>query len=182
VQTLRELFEHEVRAAAAFEGGLVQALQDMADESAKKDVARALLREMRQTRKQLRRLEKVAEHLRGKPEAAASPVLEGVLREKEAFVGTAPSDELLDYYNLQVAGRLAEYAAAVYEGMLATAEWLQLLHVGHLLRANLEEKRTALSGLRTLAREYEVTFRETGGVLQPVPPERVRQAKEFVSG
>ena len=182
MHTLRELFEHELRAAAAFERGLVQALQDMAEESANKAVTRAFLRQVKQTQKQVGRLEKVGEHLRRKPEPADSPALEGVLREKEAFVGTAPADELLDYYNLQVAGRLAEYAAAVYEGLVATAERLQLPRASHLLRANLEEKRAALSALRALTREYEVAFRETGGVLQPVPPGRLRQAKELVGG
>jgi ferritin-like metal-binding protein YciE len=182
VQTLRELFEHELRAAFAFEDGLVQALQEMADESARQAFSRAFLRQMKQSQRQVRRLEKVGTHVRRKPGPAASPALDGVLREKEAFVGTAPTDELLDFYNLQVVVRLAEYAAAVYEGLVETAGRLQLLRVGHLLRANLEEKRATLSALRTLTREYEVAFRETGGVLQPVPSERRGQARQLVSG
>jgi ferritin-like metal-binding protein YciE len=182
VQTLRELFEHDLRAVVAFEHGLAQALQDMADESAKKDVGRAFLRQMRQTQKEIKRLDRVGARPPGKAETAPAPALDGVLREKEAFVGTAPTDELLDYYNLRLAGRLAEYAAVVYEGLLETAERLQLVRPSHLLRANLEEKRAALSALHTLTRDYQVAFRETGGVLQPVPEERREQAKALAGG
>jgi ferritin-like metal-binding protein YciE len=182
VQTLRELFEHELRAVAAFERGLTQALQDMADESAKKDVSRAFVRQMKQTERQVKRLEKVGERLQWTPEPAPSPALDGVLREKEAFVAAAPTDDLLDYYNLRVAARLAEYAAAVYEGLVETAERLQLPRVSHLLRASLEEMRAAVSALRTLTHEYDVAFRETGGLLQPVPEEHRRQARALVGG
>jgi ferritin-like metal-binding protein YciE len=182
VQTLRDLFEHEIGAAAAFEHGLAQVLEDMADESAKKAVARAFTRQMKQSRKQLARLEKVGERFHRIPGAAPSAALAGILREKEDFVGTAPADELLDYYNLRVADRLAEYGAAVYEGLVETALRLELRHISHLLRANLEEKRVARSALRTLTHGYQVTLQETGGVLQPVPQGDRPQPEALVEG
>jgi ferritin-like metal-binding protein YciE len=128
------LFEHELGAAATFEHALAQSLEDMAEESAKKAVARAFTRQMKQSQKQVGRLERIGERLHRKFGPAASQALTGILREKEDFVGTAPADELLDNYNLRVAGRLAEYAAAVYEGLVDTAQRLELPHISHLLR------------------------------------------------
>lgn len=181
MQTLRELLGHELRAVAALEHGLAVALQELADESAKRDVRKAFLREQRQTQRHLKRLERLGARLGG-AEPARSPALEGMLREKEAFVASAPTDELLDYYNLQLAARVTQYAVGAYEGLVETAaDRLQLPRVAHPLRGNLEEKRGALTALRELARSFDVAFRQTGGVLEPAPRAR-RDGPRAVSG
>jgi ferritin-like metal-binding protein YciE len=182
VQTLQELLDHEFRALAALEHRLAAVLQDLADESANKEVRKVFLRQQRQARKALQRLQRVAGHLRLPPAEPGThaPVVEGLLREKEALVAGAPTDELLDYYNLQLAVRLTQAAAAAYEGVVETAERLQVLRVAQGLRANLEEKRTLLSDLAAQTRAFAVTFRQTGGVLQPLPPARREQARALV--
>jgi ferritin-like metal-binding protein YciE len=180
VQTLRELFEHDLQAVVALERGLAAALQDMAEESAKKDVRQAFLRQQRQTLRRLKRLDRVAARPEGEP--APSPVVEGVLRAKERFVAAAPADQLLDYYSLQLAARLLHYAVAAHEGLVETAERLQLKRVVPVLRANLEEERAALSDLAALTREFHVTFRQAGGLLQPVPPAQKQRAQTLVGG
>ena len=57
---------------------------------------------------------------------------------------------------------------------------LQVLRVAQGLRANLEEKRTLLSDLAAQTRAFAVTFRQTGGLLQPLPPARREQARALV--
>ncbi len=182
MQTLRELFDAELASVAALERGLGVAFADLADESARKDIRRAFLRLQRQTLKGVKRLERVAEALRQPAEADRSLALDGILREKEAFVAAAPTDELLDYYNLQLAARLLRYAAGAYEGAIETAERLQLPRVAHALRANLEEKLAALTELHDLTHAFEVAFRQAGGVLEPVPPERKARDRALLTG
>jgi ferritin-like metal-binding protein YciE len=183
VQTLRELLEHELRAVAALEHGFAVALQDLAEESARKEVRKAFARQQRQTGKALKRLERIVGLLRlPAAQPPRAPVLEGALQEKEAFVARAPTDELLDYYDLQLASRLTHYAAATYECLVEAAERLQLPRVAHALRANLEEKRGLLTELATLTREFAVAFRQAGGVLQPLPPDHREQTRTLVGG
>jgi ferritin-like metal-binding protein YciE len=184
VQTLRELLEHELQAVEALERGLARAFQDLADESAKKDVRQAFLRQQRITEKVRKRLARIGGRLRDGDEARPVPsfALEGMLREKEAFLAAAPRDALLDYYNLQLAARITQYAIAAYQGLVETAERLELLREAHPLRGNLEEKRAALSTLQELARGFDVAFRETGGVLQAVPKARQKQNQALVGG
>jgi ferritin-like metal-binding protein YciE len=182
VQTLRELLEHELQSVASLEHALAEALTDLADESAKKDIRTTFLRQHRLARKEFRRLELAGQRLDCELVPARSPALEGILREKEAFVGLAPTDELLDYYHLQLAARLTHYVIGAYEGLVQTADRLGLVRVAQALRANLGEKRGALSGLRGLAQSFEVAFRQAGGVLEPVPPERTEQARRPRAG
>jgi ferritin-like metal-binding protein YciE len=183
VQTLRELLGHELQAVAALEHGLVVALQDLADESAKKDVRTTFLRQQRQTVKHLKRLERLGARLGGAAEPARSPALEEMLRDKEAFVAADPTDELLDYYNLQLAARITHYAIGAYEGLVETAaDRLQLPRVAHPLRAILEEKRGFLTTLRERARDFHVAFRQTGGVLEPAPRLSPEEGGALVGG
>jgi ferritin-like metal-binding protein YciE len=171
VQTLRELFEHSLRSIDSFEQRLLPVLQDMEDECAGKAVRKAFADHREQTHDHVKRLEEVRKKLALEAgPARPCPVLDALLRDKETFLATAPTDELLDCYNLLAGMRLEHEEIAAYEGLIEVAEKLRLLEATHLLQANLEEERSSLARLHRLLRAFKIDFHQSGGVLQPAAP------------
>ena len=156
MQTIEELFEHELQDIYSAEQSLLDALEQMANESSDREIRKAFAQHRKETQGQIKRLEKIYKTLGQKPESGTCPGMEGLIKEKKTFMRERPSDELLEFYNIGAAQKVERYEITAYEGLIDMAEKLGLSDAVDLLEQNLLEEETALNMLKAIASEFDV--------------------------
>jgi ferritin-like metal-binding protein YciE len=154
--TIDELFEHNLKDMYGAEQRLLEALDEMAAETADPDARKAFQQHRKETQNQIKRLDRVFKTLDMKAESQPCPGLEGLIKEKKSLSKEKPSDEILSFYNLHAAQKVERYEITAYEGLIEAAEHLGLDEAVRQLSQNLEEEEAALNKLKALASEYDV--------------------------
>lgn len=157
MQTIEELFEHELQDIYSGEQSLLDALEQMANESSDREIKKGFTQHRRETQGQIKRLEKIYKVLGQKPKSASCPGIEGLIKEKKALMREKPSDELLEFYNIGAAQKVERYEITAYEGLIDMAEKLGMAEVVDLLEQNLQEEEMTLNKLKAIASEFDVT-------------------------
>src|SRR5215216_3483992 len=98
MSTIEELFEHELKDIYGGETALLDALEQMAAESSDREIKKGFQQHRKETQGQIKRLDKVYKSLGQKPQAGTCPGVEGLIKEKKAFMREKPSEELLEFY------------------------------------------------------------------------------------
>ena len=160
MQTIEELFEHELQDIYSAEQSLLDALEQMANESTDRDIRRSFTQHRKETQGQIKRLDKIYKTLGQKPESGSCPGIEGLIKEKKAFMREKPSDELLEFYNVGAGQKVERYEITAYEGLIGMAEKLGMTDVVDLLEQNLQEEEMALNKLKAIASEFDVAEEE----------------------
>jgi ferritin-like metal-binding protein YciE len=156
MQTIEELFEHELQDIYSAEQALLDALEQMANESSDREIKRGFTQHRRETQGQIKRLDKVYKMLGQKPKSSTCPGMEGLIKEKKAFMREKPSEELLEFYNVGAAQKVERYEITAYENLIDMAEKLGISDVVDLLEQNLQEEETTLNRLKAIASEFDV--------------------------
>jgi ferritin-like metal-binding protein YciE len=156
MQTIEELFEHELQDIYSAEQSLLDALEQMANESSDREIKRGFTQHRRETQTQIKRLDKIYRTLGQKPKASTCPGVEGLIKEKKAFMREKPSEELLEFYNVGAAQKVERYEITAYEGLIDMAEKLGMTEVVDLLEQNLQEEEMTLNRLKAIASEFDV--------------------------
>jgi ferritin-like metal-binding protein YciE len=156
MQTIEELFEHELQDIYSAEQSLLEALEQMAQESSDREIKRGFTQHRKETQAQIKRLEKIYRSLGQKPESGSCPGVEGLIKEKKLFMREKPSNELLEFYNIGAAQKVERYEITAYESLVDMAEKLGMTDVVDLLEQNLQEEEMALNKLKTIASEFDV--------------------------
>ena len=156
MQTIEELFEHELQDIYSAEHSLLEALEQMAQESSDREIKRGFAQHRKETLAQIKRLEKIYRALGQKPESGSCPGIEGLIREKKLFMREKPSGELLEFYNIGAAQKVERYEITAYENLVDMAEKLGMSDVVDLLEQNLQEEEMALNKLKAIASEFDV--------------------------
>lgn len=156
MSTIEELFEHELKDIYGAEHSLLAALEQMAEESSDREIKRGFQQHRKETQGQIRRLEKVFKMLGQKAEEETCPGIEGLVKEKKAFMRERPSPELLEFYNVGAAQKVERYEITAYENLIDMADKLGMSDVVELLEENLQEEETALNKLKSIASEFDV--------------------------
>ena len=156
MQTIEELFEHELKDIYGAEQSLLDALQQMADESSDREIKKGYTQHRKETQAQIKRIEKVFKSMGQKPEAATCAGMEGLIKEKKLFVREKPSEELLEFYNIGASQKVERYEITAYENLIDMAEKLGMTDAVELLEQNLQEEEATLNKLKAIASEFEV--------------------------
>jgi ferritin-like metal-binding protein YciE len=156
MQTIEELFEHELKDIYSAEHSLLDALEQMAGESSDREIKKAYTQHRKETQAQIKRLEKIFKSLGQKPEAETCPGIEGLVKEKKVFMREKPSDELLEYFNLGAGQKAERYEITAYEGLIDMADKLGMKDAVELLEQTLQEEEAALNKLKMIASEFDV--------------------------
>jgi ferritin-like metal-binding protein YciE len=156
MQTIEELFEHELKDIYAAEHSLLAALEQMADESTDREIKKGFAQHRKETQGQIKRLERIYKSLGQKPEVGTCPGIEGLIKEKKAFMRERPSDELLEFYNIGASQKVERYEITAYESLIDMAEKLGMTDAVELLEQNLQEEEIALNKLKAIASEFDV--------------------------
>ncbi|MDB5075444.1 MAG: hypothetical protein JWO42_1623 [Chloroflexi bacterium] len=152
MNSINELFEHELQDIYYAEHKLVTALQEMAGESSDPAIKKAFLGHMTQTEEHIKRLDQVFAGLGMKPKAEKCLGIEGLLNEKKAFAKEKPSPEVLDVFNLGAGAKSERYEISAYEALIGMATELGKTDARKLLNENLQEEEHALSTVKTLSK------------------------------
>jgi ferritin-like metal-binding protein YciE len=156
MQTIEELFEHELKDIYAAEHSLLDALEQMAGESTDREIKKGFTQHRKETQAQIKRLDKIYKSLGQKPHVGTCPGVEGLIKEKKAFMRERPSAELLEFYNIGAGQKAERYEITAYEGLIDMAEKLGMTDVVELLEQNLQEEEMALNKLKAIASEFDV--------------------------
>ena len=156
MQTIEELFEHELKDMYSGEHALLDALEQMAAESSDREIRKAFTQHRKETQAQIKRLEKIYKSLGQKPESGSCPGVEGLIKEKKLFMRQKPSSELLEFYNIGAAQKVERYEITAYESLVDMAEKLGMADVVELLEQNLQEEEMALNKLKAISSEFDV--------------------------
>jgi ferritin-like metal-binding protein YciE len=157
MQTIEELFEHELKDMYGAETALLDSLEQMANESPDREIKRGFTQHRRETQGQIKRLEKIFRSLGQKPEAETCPGIEGLIKEKKVFMRERPTPELLEFYNIGASQKVERYEITAYENLIDMAEKLGMRDAVELLEQNLQEEEATLNRLKALASEFDVT-------------------------
>ncbi|MNC88672.1 hypothetical protein D3C83_45110 [compost metagenome] len=82
--------------------------------------------------------------------------MEGLIKEKKAFMRERPSAELLEFYNIGASQKVERYEITAYEGLIDMAEKLGMGDAVELLQQNLQEEEMTLNKLKAIASEFDV--------------------------
>jgi ferritin-like metal-binding protein YciE len=156
METIEELFEHELKDMYSGETALLGPLEQMARESSDKDIRKAFTQHRRETQTQIKRLEKVFKLLGLKAEAETCAGIEGLIKEKKLFMREKPSPELLEFFNIGAAQKTERYEITAYENLIDMADKLGLDGAVELLEETLQEEEGALNKLKAIASEFDV--------------------------
>ena len=157
MESIEELFEHELKDILGGEHALVDALEQMAQESSDRDIRKAYTQHRKETQGQIKRIEKIFRSLGQKPEAESCPGIEGLIKEKKVFMREKPTGELLEFFNVGAAQKVERYEITSYESLIDMADKLGLTGAIELLEESLQEEEAALNKLKAIASEFDVT-------------------------
>ena len=157
MNTIEELFEHELKDIYGGETALLEALDQMANESSDREIKKGYQQHKKETQGQLKRLEKIFKMLGQKAEAEACPGIEGLVKEKKIFMRERPSEDLLEFFNIGASQKVERYEITSYENLIDMAEKLGLSDAVELLEQNLQEEEAHLNRLKAIASEFDVS-------------------------
>ena len=157
MQTIEELFEHELKDMYSGEHALLDALEQMANESSDKEIRKGFVQHRKETQGQIKRLEKIFKAIGQKPKVETCPGIEGLIKEKKLFMREKPTAELLEFFNVGASQKVERYEITAYEGLIDMADKLGLADAVELLEQNLQEEEATLNKLKMIASEFDVT-------------------------
>ena len=156
MQTIEELFEHELKDIYSAEHSLLDALEQIASESSDRDIRKAFTQHRKETQGQIQRLDKIFRSMGQKAEAETCPGIEGLIKEKKVFMREKPSEDLLEFYNIGAAQKTERYEITAYESLIDMADKLGMSDAVELLEQNLQEEEATLNKLKAIASEFDV--------------------------
>jgi ferritin-like metal-binding protein YciE len=163
--SIEELFEHELKDVLGGEQSLLDALEQMAQESSDREIRKAYIQHRKETQGQIKRLEKIFKLLGQKAEALTCAGIEGLIKEKRVFMREKPTEELLEFFNIGAAQKVERYEITSYENLIDMADKLDMKDAVELLEQNLQEEEAALNKLKAIASEFDVTDDSESGEL-----------------
>ena len=143
METLRDLYVDELKDLWSAEKQILRALPRMAKAASSDDLARGFREHERQTRAQVKRLERILKSLDESPRGKRCVGMEGLLEEGAELIKEKPEPDVLDAGLIAAAQHVEHYEIAGY-GTVRT--WASLLgyddHAGLLAQTLAEEKET----------------------------------------
>jgi ferritin-like metal-binding protein YciE len=156
ITTIDELFEHHLKEVYGAEQRVLEALDEMANETVDREAKKGFQQHRKDTQGQIKRLERVFKSLDLRPEPLPCAGIEGLIKERKSLSKEKPSEEILSFADLHAAQKVERYEITAYEGLIETAQQLGLEDAVEQLTQNLEEEEQMLNNLKTLASEYNV--------------------------
>jgi ferritin-like metal-binding protein YciE len=161
----RELFLHELKDVYYAENAIVKALPGMISEASDQELARGLDNHLKETRQQVKNLEKVFSSLGQRPEGERCPGIEGIKAEHDEFMQKEqPSSEICDMFLTGAAARTEHYEIAAYNGLIAMARGLGERECVGLLDENLKQEKEALKLVEAIGKRMAKGAKEMATV------------------
>lgn len=154
VATLEKLLVHELKDLYSAEKQILQALPNMADAASSPELKQAFQTHEKQTREQVRRIEKIFDSLEGSPAGKKCKGMEGLIEEGKEILEEDMPEMLRDAALIGAAQKVEHYEMAAYGTAREMAERLGLSEAAQLLQQTLDEEGEADKLLTSIAERY----------------------------
>lgn len=152
---LNDLFEDGLKHAYYTEQQLVDATEELANQSSEDEIASAFSEHHDETQGHVNRIETVFDAIGESPETKSDSAVDGLINDHDEFASQDPDQNVLDRFNI-VAGQKSEhYEIAMYGNLIPLADQLGMDDVADTLEQNLREEQDALEKLSTIGEEFD---------------------------
>lgn len=151
LQTLEDLFHHELKDLYSAENQLVKALPKMAKAATNPDLQAGFEEHLEQTKGHVERLDKIAGMIGKKLTGHKCKAMEGLVEEGAELIDEDAEDTVRDAGLIGAAQRVEHYEMAGYGTACALAKKLGLDDAADLLEETLEEEKATDEKLTELA-------------------------------
>lgn len=167
METLKDLFVHELRDIYDAENKLVKAVESMASKVTDPQLTSAFQDHLKVTKEQVNRLEQVFPMVGLKPTREACKGINGLIEEFTTFVKDEnPANEILDTFAIGAAQKVENYEICAYESLIELAGSLGLTEAVSLFEATLSEEQEASDTLKGLSSSIQASA-EPGQITLP---------------
>ncbi|SEW17884.1 Ferritin-like metal-binding protein YciE [Natrinema salifodinae] len=156
MDTIQDLFEHGLEDIYHAEHQLLDALEELENNTDREEIAQAFAEHREETQDQIDRLEDVFDMFGEPPEKEECEGIEGLLEEYEEFTSMDPAQDVMDYHSMAAAEKTEHYEIAAYGNLIPLADQLGMDEAADLLEENLREEQGALDELKELTEEFEI--------------------------
>ena len=154
MQTLQQLFVHELQDAFAAEQRLLQSLQQMTQCGTNQQLQRAFRAHVSETQAHLDRLQQVFAGLGFQPGTEPCAGMDGIVQEHQQFLQQhTPTAQIHTVFDVGAAERAEHYEIATYQELVRLANLLGMTQAAQLFEATLSDEREQLSRLQNVASE-----------------------------
>lgn len=154
LETLQDLFSHELQDLYDAEKQLVKALPIMAGAASSPELRSAFEMHLDETKNQVTRLEQVFQHLNQKPESKTCAAMKGLIEEGSDMVSENAEPTVKDAGLIVAAQKVEHYEMAGYGSACVFAEMLGLGQVKQLLKETMAEEEATDKKLTQLAESF----------------------------
>jgi ferritin-like metal-binding protein YciE len=158
IESMNDLFVHQLQDIYYAEKQLVKALQNMAGKAKNARLKQGFLTHLDETRTHVQRLEEVFRMHGAEIKAVDCPAIDGIIEEADDVAGEIADDSVLDAALINAAQAAEHYEIARYGSLIAWAKQLGRNDCAGILQKTLEEERATDQKLTSLA-ESEVNLR-----------------------
>ena len=151
LNSLQDLYLAELRDLYDAEGQLVEALPKMAEKASNRELTRAFKEHLKQTKGQVKRLEKVFKNLGTEAKGKTCKGMKGLIAEGEEMLKARGDDDTRDAALISAAQRVEHYEMAAYGTLAAYARSLGRNDDVRLLEETLNEEKEADQLLNRIA-------------------------------
>lgn len=162
-ESLQDLFAEELKDLYSAENQLIKALPKMAKATSSPDLRAGFEEHLKQTRNQVRRLEKVCEQLEISPKGKKCVAMEGLIEEGKELMEEDLPPAVLDAGLIAAAQKVEHYEIASYGTVREWASQLGFDDAAELLQETLDEEKATDEKLTELAREQVNQNAKTAG-------------------
>jgi ferritin-like metal-binding protein YciE len=153
INTLEDLFVHDLQQVYYVEKRLVDVLGDLVDDASNDNLTQGFSDHRDETRRHVENIERVFEAIGHEPEEQPSRVLDALVEEHEEFVEQSDDEHLHDLYDMQAGMKTERVEITAYQGLIMLASKLDYPRdVNDLLEDNLSDEKSALRELEALSK------------------------------
>ena len=140
LETLKDLYIHELKDLYSAETQLVRALPKMAKAASTPELKKAFEQHLKETERQVARLDKIAKRLDVKLSGKVCAAMKGLIEEGKEVIEEDGEGPVIDAALIAAAQRVEHYEISAYGTVRAIAEELGEDEVAKLLQQTLDEE------------------------------------------
>ena len=179
IQTVEELFLHNLQDIYYAERQIEKALPDMAAKASDAEPKKGFNTHLRQTKGQIKRLDRAFKMIKSIPQGTKCPAIDGMIEEANEIAGEVADKMVLNAALIAAAQAVEHYEIARYGTLGSWAKLLGRPNVAKLLAMNLKEEKATDKKLNAIAKRK--INRKAAAHKRPKPDELERAENAFLT-
>ena len=151
IDTFDELFVHTLQDIYYAEHQIEKSLPGMIEKASDAELKKAFRMHLKQTRGQIKRLDRVFKMIKSIPQGTKCPAIDGIIKEADEVAGEVADKSVLDAALINAAQAAEHYEITRYGSLIAWAKQLGRSDCAGVLQKTLDEERATDKKLTTLA-------------------------------